>query len=274
MLPYKAGKGLLNGVINKFPFEAHLPGYQYCGPGTKLEKRLARGDPGINLLDVACKKHDITYHKYPNGPQRIEADKVLSSEAWNRVLAKDSSVGEKAAALTVTGAMKAKIGMSKLGKGLKRLSCMKNKKKKKTMKKCSFKSLVSKTRKSMRGNSSTSANDIIKSAIFAAKNIKKESTVPEIRIIPIPKSGGMLPLVPIFAGLSALGSLVGGVSAVVNAIRSTNEGKRSLLGNQRIEGGISIGKSKNGEGLYLQPYKKGYGLFLKPYPNTSVSKNF
>lgn len=30
------GKGLVNSIINKLPFELHLPGYQYCGPGTKL----------------------------------------------------------------------------------------------------------------------------------------------------------------------------------------------------------------------------------------------
>ena len=36
----------------------HLPGYQYCGPFTKLEKRLKRGDPGINKDDKAFKKYD------------------------------------------------------------------------------------------------------------------------------------------------------------------------------------------------------------------------
>lgn len=40
-----SGKGLVDTVINKLPIELHLPGYQYCGPGTKLEKRLTRGDP-------------------------------------------------------------------------------------------------------------------------------------------------------------------------------------------------------------------------------------
>ena len=31
--------------------EFHWSGYQYTGPGTRLEKRLARGDQGINRLD-------------------------------------------------------------------------------------------------------------------------------------------------------------------------------------------------------------------------------
>ncbi|WP_227553302.1 hypothetical protein, partial [Acinetobacter baumannii] len=40
----------------------HIPGYQFCGPATRLNKRLARGDAGVNKLDGwACKEHDITY---------------------------------------------------------------------------------------------------------------------------------------------------------------------------------------------------------------------
>ena len=46
----------------------HIPGYQYCGPETKLRERLAREDPGVNELDRACKEHDIAYSKY----KRIE----------------------------------------------------------------------------------------------------------------------------------------------------------------------------------------------------------
>ena len=55
----RRGKGVLNKVINNLPVELHIPGYQYCGPDTKLTKRLARGDPGINPLHKACKEHDI-----------------------------------------------------------------------------------------------------------------------------------------------------------------------------------------------------------------------
>ena len=31
------------------------------GPGTKLEKRLKRGDPGINRLDRIARQHNIDY---------------------------------------------------------------------------------------------------------------------------------------------------------------------------------------------------------------------
>lgn len=105
----KPFSNLLNRTIDILPIELHLPGgYQYCGPGTKLAKRLARKDPGINKLDQACKEHDIAYSKYSDSAHRTAADRILAAQAWNRVKSSDSSVGEKAAALAVTAAMKAK----------------------------------------------------------------------------------------------------------------------------------------------------------------------
>lgn len=29
----KRGAGIINKIIDKLPFELHVPGYQYCGPG-------------------------------------------------------------------------------------------------------------------------------------------------------------------------------------------------------------------------------------------------
>lgn len=117
------GGGLISSIVNKavdlLPFEAHLPGYQYCGPGTKLEKRLARGDKGINGLDQACKLHDIAYSKYKDNENRRRADKDLAERAWRRFKASDASLGEKAAAWAVTTAMKTK---SKFGGGRKKRS--------------------------------------------------------------------------------------------------------------------------------------------------------
>lgn len=55
-LKKKREKGVVNTLINKLPFELHVPMYQYCGPGTRLEKHLKRNDPGINEKD-----HDIAY---------------------------------------------------------------------------------------------------------------------------------------------------------------------------------------------------------------------
>jgi hypothetical protein len=38
--------------------ELKLPGYNYCGPFTKLDKRLARGYKPINKLDTGCQQHN------------------------------------------------------------------------------------------------------------------------------------------------------------------------------------------------------------------------
>lgn len=276
---YKSGKGLVNSAINKLPVELHLPGYQYCGPGTKLAKRLERGDRGINQLDAACMEHDISYDKYKtDDAERTKADKVLSSKAWKRVYSLDASAGERAAALAVTGTMKAKIGLSKLGKGISAMTLQKKKKKKKRSKKecCTFRTLVQKTKKSVsEGVKPATEKELIKTAIAAAKRVKQSSgKISQPRVIPIPKIGGVLPLVPIFAGLSALGTLIGGGAAVGRAISAANEAKKVLdeskRHNQHMES-IAIGNAKHGSGLYLKPYKKGYGVYLKPYP---MSKNF
>lgn len=123
------GGGIVSSVLNKaidlLPIELHIPGgYQYCGPGTKLAKRLARGDPGINKLDQACKAHDIAYSRYKDSENRRRADQELAERAWQRFKAPDSSLVEKAAAWTVTTAMKAK---TKFGGGRKKKRAPKRK---------------------------------------------------------------------------------------------------------------------------------------------------
>jgi len=53
-------------ALSKTGIEFHWPGYQYLGPGTKLEKRLKRGDRGINRLDKIAKQHDLDYARAGN----------------------------------------------------------------------------------------------------------------------------------------------------------------------------------------------------------------
>jgi hypothetical protein len=115
---------IVNKAIDLLPVELHLPGgYQYCGPGTKLKKRLARGDPGINKLDQACKQHDIAYSKFADTKNRSIADRALAEKAWQRITSSDASISEKAAALAVSAAMKGKTtfgGGKKRGGGKRR----------------------------------------------------------------------------------------------------------------------------------------------------------
>lgn len=111
----KSGRGLIGSVINRavdaLPVELHLPGYRFCGPGTNLSKRLARGERGINELDEACREHDIAYSQYKDNERRREADRKLANKAWERVKAWNSGVSERAYAAAVAATMKAKSTM-------------------------------------------------------------------------------------------------------------------------------------------------------------------
>lgn len=253
------GSGLLNTLINKIPFEAHIPGYQFCGPGTKLKKRLKRGDCGINPLDSACKDHDIAYSNNLEIKDRNLADKVLANKAWSRVLAKDSTLGEKIAAFTVGNIMNIK---SKVGMGLdKRKSKARRTKRKKKNLKVNFEKVVNEAKKCMDKNSED-AETMIKTALSGAKKIvrknggKKKIKIP--RILPTPVTGGALPLIPLFAGLSALGTLANGIIGISKAVNDVRLAKSDLKNTNNKHINIPIGK-----GLYLKPYKFGNGMKLK-----------
>ena len=103
----EANGGDLSDIVDKaifaLPFEVHIPFSEgkahYCGPGTKFDERVKRGDKGVNYLDSECKNHDYAYGNYPKGSQeRYQADLNLigvsnkfgrdpSTTAWNRFLA-------------------------------------------------------------------------------------------------------------------------------------------------------------------------------------------
>jgi len=82
-----SSKGFLNKAINSLPFEMHLPGHNFNGPGTKLNKRLnadltpkAWSKP-INRVDQAAYHHDICYVKNKDTKTRNEVcDKEMLEE--------------------------------------------------------------------------------------------------------------------------------------------------------------------------------------------------
>lgn len=47
----------------------------------KLNKRLARGDPGINMLDESCKADNIAYSTDTSLTDRHKADRTLENRA-------------------------------------------------------------------------------------------------------------------------------------------------------------------------------------------------
>jgi len=161
------------------------------------------------------------------------ADSILEERAWNRVNAKDADYKEKAAAWLVTTGMKAKL---KIGSG------------------CGFGNIVGVCKKALKKSIKTfpvtqNMGKLIKSTVCVArKHVKaskstrsKKNKLPHV--IKVPKSGGSLALIPILAGLSALGTLAGGVSNIVKTIRSI-----------RSNGGSPI---QLGKGVYLNPHKSG-----------------
>ena len=74
----QVGGGLdIQKWLGKTGIEFHLPGHQFTGPGTHLEKRLKRGDQGINQLDRIARQHDIYYSKAKNLRDKWAADKKM-----------------------------------------------------------------------------------------------------------------------------------------------------------------------------------------------------
>lgn len=277
MLIHSTGQGLVNSLINKLPFEAHIPGYNFCGPGTKLQKRLARGDLGINQLDDACREHDIAYSKSRNLEDRHKADKILEEKAWQRVKSQNAKFGEKSAAWMITNTMKAK---RKLGMG-----CSKRKNRKKSSRKTrgkrkgkvSFqKAVLQKVKSELvkhggETNITKLATVALKTARAAVKKAggKKHITLP--RFIPLPKVGGLIPfLLPALAGLSALMGAAGGVANIVKSYKSTTNAQKALDENERHNKSmeaIALGKQKTGTGLYLKKDHSGFGLYLRKSKN-------
>lgn len=230
-----------------------------------MEKRLARGDVGINPLDAACKEHDIAYSKYSDSSNRYEADKKLQKQAMKRVFAKDSSFGERATAVGVAAAMKIKRSLTKSGKGLSKGRSDSRKKKKMI----SFPSLVKVAKDAIKNSKPDDIESAIKVAVATIKKRKAGKIVRKPRIIKIPDtySGGVLPLVPIFAGLSALGTIAGSATSIINVIRQLKNAKTELEESKRHNKAmeaIAIG-NKVGNGFYLRPNKSGGGFYLAPY---------
>jgi len=92
--------------------EKHLPGCNYCGPGTNVRKRVREGVKPMNDIDKACFKHDLDTES--RGPQRAGTDpkKIRASDmrlaraAKKIALAPETSKTERALAWVVYRAMR------------------------------------------------------------------------------------------------------------------------------------------------------------------------
>ena len=217
---------------------------------------MARGDKGINPLDAACREHDISYTNHKDSEERYKADLKLKSIANQRVFARDSSVGERLAAATVSAAMKIKT----IGSGFKR---RKSTEKPKTI---TFGRLVSGVRINVKKSKPKTVESAVKAAIGVARKLRSGKHITKIpRIIKVPSiSGGLPPILPILSGLAASGTIANTIFNIVKAfktIKSSNKNDQKKIGN-----GLYLRPYRNGKGLYLAPYKQGKGLYLRPFP--------
>ena len=132
----KQGNGVFNTLLNKLPLpEIHLrlpkdvlteqvPAgdfnntgtYSFCGPFTKLEKRLQQGYTGVNNLDRACLQHDIAYNQNSDTNNRNIADDILAKAAMDIANDVNAPAYERQQGRTVAAIMAAK---SRFGLGIK-----------------------------------------------------------------------------------------------------------------------------------------------------------
>lgn len=97
----------------KYSGEKHIPGYSYCGPGTRLDIRLDEnnipkpGEEPINRVDAACYKHDLAYKEAEDSLEKKHIADVHLIHQLNDI--EDPTVKERLARLLVKGGMKAKL---------------------------------------------------------------------------------------------------------------------------------------------------------------------
>jgi len=91
-------------------FDFTLPGYNYCGPGTKTKTAVP-----VNLLDEHCREHDQFYERHKEKKKRQLADIILAKLAWKRVNSVDAGMGERFVAFIVYGMMVLKSRIYKWG---------------------------------------------------------------------------------------------------------------------------------------------------------------
>jgi hypothetical protein len=201
----------------------------------------------------------------------------LEQRAWERVKSKEASASEKAAAWLVTNIMKTK---QRFGMGVKKLqgkrkSSSKRKRNSRRVQKMAFGSALRRPIRSelqKAGGKNLVEKNLIKASKIAVTAARKSlkilagrRKIRTPRIIPIPKEGGLLPLIPIFAGLSALGSLAGGAAGIVRALKTVKNERQNKTG-----ASLRLHSQSGGAGLFLKPYRSGLGLYMS---NKRYTKN-
>ena len=72
------------------------------------------------------------------------------------------------------------------------------------------------------------------------------------------KEGGIIPLIPIFAGIAAAGSVAGGAAGIASAVNNNAANDAKLQ--QQKEHDARVEAALKGNGLFLPDYEKGNGF--------------
>jgi len=78
-------------VINTvLPFEKHIPGMIYCGPGTNLKKKLLpdgitprKEYLPVDRVDQIALEHDLQYNRHSDLRHRLDADEKMIEKLKN-----------------------------------------------------------------------------------------------------------------------------------------------------------------------------------------------
>lgn len=299
----KIAYGIIDHIVDKLP-EIHIPGYQYCGPGTDLNKRLQRGDPGINKLDRSCKAHDIQYDKLKDSKSRRAADKVLFKQSLRRIVSSDAKLGERAAAALVSSLIGTKIGLSKVGLGI-----AKTNKKKRSKKMSSTAAAAASVKKKKKNNNNKTArtksklkskskpksihfNALVRNAQATIKNKLQTSehghanenddnpenfdtsvkaaikSVKQFKRDKAVKVARVLKLPKFGASITPILSILSALSAIGSIPSTAAAVSRAFNGVKNFvaqrKKAGTPTEKKIGRGLYLSRKVKGSGLYLRP----------
>ena len=102
--------------------ERHLIGYNFCGPGTNVHRRLRNGVQPVNRLDRAALEHDMAteprgpYTSKGHGPALRQADRILKRKAQRLLWTKGE---DRWACMAVISAMEGLLATGARGRGLK-----------------------------------------------------------------------------------------------------------------------------------------------------------
>lgn len=100
--------------------ERHLPGYNWCGPGTNVTRRLRERVQPMNALDRACMEHDMETET--RGPARARGNVARMRAADKRLLAQAARIRRSkpsmaADCLIVENAMRFNLATGRSGRG-------------------------------------------------------------------------------------------------------------------------------------------------------------